>query len=145
MTKIKVCVMHSHTRWDVTAGDGRGSPRPSLQGRTVGAGRWKPSQCGWHTCQQRPPDPSAALPNTGWRMTNRVPRGSRETREKKEKKQLSALAQSWIYNMSRKACIRQSNVCVLLSLTDKISNLNRSSVWLLNSQVFWVSYGRRQG
>lgn len=45
------------------------------------------SQCRRHTCQQRPPAPSAALPNTGWRMTYRLPRDSRETRaEKKDSK-----------------------------------------------------------
>lgn len=61
------------------------------QGDDVGAlerhnGGWaiETSESGRDTCQQRPPAPSAALPNTGWRMTKRLSRDSMETRARKE-------------------------------------------------------------
>lgn len=107
--RLYVCSASKHTctleMWP--QGD-QHSSHPLLGGLTRDRGM-ETSQCGRHTCQQRSPAPSAALPNSGRRMSNRLPRGSRETeagkKKVKEKKQIWDLAQSCIYNMSTKACI----------------------------------------
>lgn len=92
---------HAHTlsptRWDVTTKDSAVAPLTVRARRGPSDGNFAVRAA--HVSAAAPPAPSASLPNAGWRMTNRLPRGRRETRAEKrlrEKKQLSALALSCI-------------------------------------------------